>query len=115
MNGRKLPWSKFAKKLYKLLKLPESMKGHVFDTEDSGEPSSVVRVWENLIHDDLNPDAYESIVRNNIVLQGGSAFCIDRERGIREIDLADPNSIERIIEWMILVGISPPGTKWVDK
>lgn len=72
--------------------------------------AAIIRVWENE-GAEASDDEEESPnvhVKVTISITANIVWCTDRERGIREMDLEDPQCFEKLLNWMKLVEITDP-------
>ena len=98
-------WMKLAEAFSTYI-LPTFRHIRVYEGEVPGfGPAAIIRVWEN----EAKADEEESSnvhVKVTISITADIVWCTDRERGIREIELEDPQCFEKLLNWMKLVGIT---------
>lgn len=56
----------------------------------------------------------EAILKSTVSLTQEIVFCTDCDHGITEIELCDPEACDKLITWMVKVGIASKKSKWVD-
>jgi hypothetical protein len=73
-------------------------------------PAAILRIWQiEQVDDEEQPQ--NVVIKATLALTADTAWCSDMDRGLRVIDLNDPHSLEKILQWFKTIGLVAAGTQ----